>query len=252
MILDNVRLVLVSPLYGGNVGAVCRAMANMGLSDLAVAAPRRLDMDEARMMACHATDILESRREFATLEEAVADRSLVMGATARRGLYRQHAQSPRDWAGKAVEAAHMGKVALVFGREDNGLTNEEVALCTQIIRIPTSDRYRSLNIAQAAVICCYELFLAGGAYEPPEERAPEAPSELRERMFVLWRRMLLRVGFMEPDKADHMMHGVRRILSRGQLTTDDVRILMGIARQAEWAAEHSRSAAEAADEGPGT
>ena len=234
--LDNIRIVLVGPLYGGNVGSVCRAMANMGLSDLAVAAPRNLDMDEARKMACHAHDILESRTEYESLAGAVAECGLVMGATARIGLYRQQARTPREWAPHALAASESAKVALVFGREDNGLTNEELALCTQIIQIPTTDEYSSLNLSQAVLICCYELYVALDVYEPPVEKTPEASSELRERMFSIWRETLLQIGFMEEDKAGHMMLGLRRVLSRGLLTEDDVRILMGIARQSQWAA----------------
>jgi len=238
MNLDNIRIVLVNPIYSGNVGSVCRAMANMGFSDLAVAVPRPLNMDEARMMACHATDILENRSESPTLAEAVGDCGVVMGATARPGLYRRHGKTPREWAPKVLEAARTGRVALVFGREDNGLTNEELALCTHIAQIPATPRYKSLNVAQAVMICCYEIFVATGIYEPPQEKSPEAPSELRERMFGMWRETLLQIGFMREDKADHMMLGLRRILARGPLTTDDVRIMMGIAKQAVWAAEH--------------
>lgn len=235
MSLDNIRIVLVSPIYGGNVGSVCRAMANMSFSDLAIAAPCKIDMNEARMMACHATDILYSRTEFPSLAEAVADCAVVMGATARSGLYRSHARTPREWAPRALDAARTGRAAVVFGREDNGLTNEELALCTQIIQIPTTEEYRSLNVAQAVMVCCYELFVANASYQAPQEKSSEAPSDLRERMFTMWRNTLLRIGFMKEDKADHMMQGLRRIFSRGALTVDDVRILMGIARQADWA-----------------
>ncbi|MDD5135655.1 MAG: RNA methyltransferase [Phycisphaerae bacterium] len=237
MSLDNIRIVLVNPIYGGNVGSTCRAMANMGISDLALVTPLNLNMDEARKMACHAVHILESRTEYLTLADAIANCGAVMGTTARDGLYRQHAKSPREWASKAVEVARTGKVAIIFGREDNGLSNEELALCTQVIQIPTTSDFKSLNIAQAVLICCYEIFMALGTYEPIIEKSPEAPSEVRERMFVMWRDTLLRIGFMKEDKADHMMQGVRRILSRGTLTIDDVKILMGIAKQAAWAAE---------------
>jgi len=238
-LLDNIRVVLVGPLYGGNVGSVCRAMANTGLSDLALVAPRRLNMDEARMMACHAWDILESRTEHESLEAAAADCGIVMGTSAREGLYRQHARQPREWAPFILESASRGKVALVFGREDKGLSNDELALCTHIIQIPTSKEYTSLNLAHAVMICCYEVFVATGRYEPPEEKSPLAPADLRERMFGMWRELLLETGFMEEDKADHMMQGFRRIMGRGAMTTDDVRIMMGIARQSEWAARAS-------------
>ena len=236
MLLNNIRVVLVSPLYGGNVGSVCRAMGNMGLSDLAIAAPRKIDTEEAVMMACAAMDILEGLQEFPTLAEAVADCGLVVGTTARLGLYRSHSQSPRElFSSKVLEAAQTGKVALVFGREDNGLSNEELAICTQIVQIPSTPERTSLNLAQAVMICCYELYVASHMFVPAEEKSPEAPSVMRERMFDLWRETLLEIGFMKDDKADHMMMGLRRILSRGKLTRDDVNIMMGIARQAMWA-----------------
>jgi len=143
---------------------------------------------------------------------------------AERGLHELYAHDP--------ERAD----ALVFGREDKGLTNEDLALCTQIIRIPSAPEYPSLNVAQAVLICAYEIFVASGGYEAPAEKSGLASSALRERMFAMWRRTLLHVGFMEEEKAEHMMYGLRRILSRGAWTQDDVRILMGIARQAYWAA----------------
>ena len=241
MKLENIRIVLVDPIYGGNVGSVCRAMSNMGFSDLALVAPKNLDMDEALMMACHSTEILNNRTEFATIAEAVADCGLVMGTSAREGLYRAHCKSPREWAPKALEAAETGKVAILFGREDNGLYNEELAICTQIIRIPTGDVNSSLNLAQAVLICCYEIFAATAIYEPPQEKSVEAPSHVRERMFEMWRTALLEIGFMQADKADHMMFGIRRILSRGPLTIDDTKIMMGIARQALWAAKKGKT-----------
>lgn len=234
--LSNIRVVLVSPLYGGNVGAVCRAMANMGLSDLALAAPGPLDEAEARKMACHAVPLFEARREYKTPAEAVADCGLVMGTTARPGLYRQHARPPREWAGHALASAAAGPVALLFGPEDNGLSNEDLALCTQLIQIPADPRYCSLNLSQAVLICCYEFFTAAGIYEPPQEKSSEAPSLLREKMFEMWQETLLGIGFMEEEKAEHMMLGLRRILSRGSLSEDDVRIMLGIARQMQWAA----------------
>jgi tRNA/rRNA methyltransferase len=236
--LDNIRIVLVEPLYGGNVGSVCRAMSNMDISDLALVSPRNLDMDEARKMAVHAGDILENRTEYETLAEAVADCGIVVGATARHGLYRQHAKEPRELAGKVLDASEQGKVAMVFGREDNGLTNEELTICTQIIQIPSSEHYSSLNLAQAVLICCYEVFVATDSYEPPQEKSEEAPSQHRERMFEIWRETLLKIGFMEEEKADHMMLGLRRILSRGSLSVDDINIMMGIARQTQWAAKN--------------
>lgn len=234
--LENFRVVLVRPIYSGNIGSICRAMMNMGLSDLALVAPKQaLNIEESRTMACHAGTILDRRREFATVAEAVADCGLVAGTSAREGLYRSHCRTPREWAPRLLEAAHASRVALLFGPEDSGLTNEDLAFCTQIIRIPSSPDYLSINLSHAVMICCYELFLASGSAVPPAEFSPEASSAMREKMFELWREALMSIGFMKGDKADHMMLGLRRILSRGQLTEKDVRIMVGIARQVMWA-----------------
>ena len=235
--MGNIRIVLVGPLYGGNVGSVCRAMANTGLSELTLVDPApTLDYAEARMMAVAAGDILERRQVVATLEEAVGDCGLVMGTTVRPGLYRQHVKTPREWAPDILTSASVNKVALVFGRENWGLTNEELAICTNLIQIPTSPEYPSLNLSQAVLICCYELYVASGTFEPPIEKSPECSTRTREHMFRMWREMLMEVGFMNDQKAEHMMLGVRRIFSRSPLTTDDVNILMGIARQTLWKA----------------
>jgi len=210
-------------------------MANMGLSDLAIAAPGKIDMDEARKMACGGDNVLAASREFPSLAEAVADCGLVVGTSARPGLYRCHARMPREIAPRILETYGQTRVALVFGREDRGLTNEELALCNPLIRIPSAVECTSLNVAQAVMICCYEIFSASGLFVPPQEPTEEAPSEVKERMFAMWRATLLRIGFMTEDKADHMMLGIRRILSRGPLTRNDVKIMMGISRQTDWA-----------------
>jgi tRNA/rRNA methyltransferase len=233
--------VLVSPLYSGNVGSVCRAMKNMGFSNLVIASARGpLDVEEAKKMAIHADDIFDKRKEFPTLAEAVADCGLVIGTTARIGLYREHAQTPREFAPRLLAAAEKAKVALVFGREDNGLSNEEIQLCTHMMRIPSTTKYSSLNLSQAVMVCCYELYVMSGLWEPVLEKSPEAPSAMRERMYELWRAALLTIGFMKEDKADHMMLGIKRVFGRGLLTVNDIRILTGMARQARWAGDELR------------
>lgn len=234
--MDNIRVVLARPLYGGNIGSVCRAMANMGLSDLAIAGPTPADMKEARKMACWAKSVLDSRRETNTLAEAMSDCTLVVGTTARRGLYRSHARTPRESAQAILEGARGGRTALLFGPEDNGLSNEELAICSRLIQIPSSAACPSLNLSHAVMICAYEVFIACGDFEPASEKSQDADAELKERMFDLWEQALLDIGFMKQDKARHMMLGLRRIFSRGRLTEDDARILMGIARQAQWCA----------------
>ena len=112
-----------------------------------------------------------------------------------------------------------------------------------LIRIPSTPVYPSLNLAQAVMICAYELYTASGAFEPLPEKSPLAESGLKERMFAMWEQTLLEIGFMEPAKAQHMMLGIRRVFARGALSEDDVRILMGIARQTRWYADHPRVSA---------
>lgn len=232
---ENIRIVLVSPIYGGNVGSVCRAMMNMGLSDLVIAAPREeFNSFDAMKWSYSARSIWESHRVCSTLREAVADCNRVAGATVREGLYRQDSRTPREWAPILLDSAREGRVALVFGPENNGLSNDDVAHCTELIRIPSSDAYPSLNLSHAVMVCAYEMYIASGTFVDSRDKDPEAPSELRERMYDMWRDALLKIGFMDEEKADHMMMALRRILSRGKLTETDTRILMGIARQTQW------------------
>ena len=236
--LDNFRVVLVGTLYSGNVGSCCRAMANMGMTRLRLAAPRIQDPDfkEGEQLAVHAVDVLRSREEYATFAEAVADCAAVVGTTARGGLYRQHVRTPRETAGELLEIASSAPVALVFGREDKGLLNEEVMQCTHLVRIPVAESYTSINLSQAVMVMAYEIFSAAGTYTPPREKAPLAPQAQKDTMFAHWRDMLRLIGFMEDKQTDHMMQGVHRIFSRGVRTKDDAAIMLGVARQATWAA----------------
>ena len=237
--LKNIRIVLVEPQSSGNIGSVCRVMMNMGITDLAVINPHdRHDWEEARRLACHADELLDARKIFQTLEEAIADCTVVAGTSARTGMYRDHAGLPREIAPTLLDSAAHHKTALVFGREDTGLTNEELALCTHIINIPSSEIYQSLNLSHAVMVCCYELFLLAGSgdYQPPRERSSEANGEMRDRLFDSWSHMMLETGFCKEDKLEHMMMGLRRIFSRGKLTENDTKILLGIARQSRWVA----------------
>lgn len=234
--LDNIKVVLVGTLYTGNVGSSCRAMANMGLKHLVLAAPNlQNDWEEGERLAVHATDILHNRQEFATFEEAVADCVAVVGTTAREGLYRQHVRTPREAAPDILALAAQGPVALVFGREDKGLKNEEIAQCTHLIRIPVDEGYTSINLSQAVLITAYEFFTAHGNYQMPHEKAPPAPQAQKMQLMKNWSNMLQEIGFMKPEQEDHFMQGFHRVFSRGVFTKDDAALMLGVARQAIWA-----------------
>lgn len=237
--LDNIRIVLVGTLYTGNVGSACRAMANMGIRHLRLAAPNLQNgWEEGERMAVHATDLISAREEFSTFEEAVADCVAVVGTTARGGLYRQHVKTPHELAPDLLSLAETGPVAIVFGREDKGLLNEEIAQCTHLLRIPVDDGYTSINLSQAVLITAYELFSATGRYCPPSEKAPPAPQGQKMQLMKMWRSMLLDIGYMDEKKADHMMQGIHRVFSRGVITRDDAALMLGVARQAVWAHAH--------------
>ncbi|MGN1324965.1 MAG: RNA methyltransferase [Candidatus Spyradenecus sp.] len=242
--LDNIHVVLVGTLYSGNVGSVCRAMANMGLRHLTLAAPRILDgWEEGRRLAVHATDILDARREVATFSEAIADCAAVIGTTARGGLYRATVQTPRVMAPEVLRLAAQAPVAIVFGREDQGLHNDEIAQCTHLIRIPVDEHYQSLNLSQALLIVAYELYTATGTYVSPVEEAVSLASQAtKEALMRKWRQAMLDVGFMDEQKAEHMMQGFQRIFSRGVKTDPDARIMLGVAHQTSWAGKHANAA----------
>ena len=241
--LRNLKVVLVGTLYGGNVGSACRAMANCGLAELRLAAPSPdLTWSLAERMAVHATDILRARKTFDTLADAVADCAAVVGTSRRGGLYRQHSTEAREAVPGLLETAAAAPVALVFGREDKGLLNEELALCTHVVRIPSAPAYPSFNLAQSVVLLCHEFYRASLGPRPlpsPEaEVSPPASAKMRATMLEKWRAMTLETGFTDEARADRMLEGFGRIFARGAKTEADMRILMGLARQAGWAARH--------------
>ena len=248
--LENIRIVLVEPKGSGNIGSVARAMKNMGLKDLAIVGGGRTKSFWARAMAVHAKDILQGVRRFATLREAVADCGLVVGTTCRRGLYRDHSRPPREVAQRILSSsARCAKCALVFGPEDHGLSNRDLKHCQWLITIPTHPDYPSLNIAQAVMICLYEIYLAaprqarGGEQsrttleKVPQEMISRAPAESVERLFDSMRRSLLKIGFLDPQNPEHILLALRRILGRAGLEEKDVRILTGLFRQMGWYVE---------------
>jgi tRNA/rRNA methyltransferase len=237
MPLENIRIIMVRPRGSGNIGSIARAMKNTGLRELAVVGKARTQGFWARAMAVHGRDILSNALSYPTLRESVADCRLVVGTTCRPGLYRAHSRSPREVAGEIVASAAKAKVALIFGPEDHGLNNEDLKHCQLLINIPTDPGYQSLNVAQAAVICLYEIYLAALG-EPVKESLTPARAEDVERLYDRMRTSLLKIGFLDSQNPEHMLFAFRRILGRARLEERDVRILTGLFRQIEWYAEH--------------
>ena len=231
--LANIRIVLVRPRGSGNIGSIARAMKNMGQTELAIVGKARTQSFWARAMAVHGRYILENAKCYDTLRDAIGDCVLVVGTTCRSGLYRRHSQAPREIARDIVAAARNGKIALIFGPEDHGLSNKDLEHCQLLMTIPTHPDYQSLNVAQAAIICLYELYLA--ALIPAQSSAIQrAPAEDVERLFDRMRAVLLKIGFLDAENPEHMLLAFRRILGRAGLEDKDVRIFTGLFRQMEW------------------
>jgi tRNA/rRNA methyltransferase len=235
--LANIRIVLVRPRGSGNIGSVARAMRNMGQTDLAIVGKARTRSFWARAMAVHGREILENAKAFNNVREAIADCALVVGTTCRSGLYRKHSRSPRQLAPDILATAQTSKVALIFGPEDHGLSNKDIEHCQHLMTIPAHPDYQSLNVAQAVVVCLYELYLAalGPASDSVIQRAP---AEDVERLFDRMRTVLLKIGFLDSENPEHMLLAFRRILGRAGLEEKDVRIFTGLFRQIEWYTDH--------------
>lgn len=234
--LANIRIVMVRPHGSGNIGSVARAMKNTGLRDLAIVGKAHTRSFWARAMAVHGGDVLNEAREYDSVRQAVADCTLVVGTTCRTGLYRYHSRTPREVAGEIIAAAQVEKVALIFGPEDHGLSNDDLKYCQLLTTIPTHPEYQSLNVAQAAMICLYEVYLAS-LDEPKVNILARARAEDIERLYDRMRRSLLKIGFLDSNNPEHMLFAFRRILGRAGLEEKDVRILTGLFRQIEWYAD---------------
>jgi len=232
---NAVAIVLVEPQNPGNVGMVCRAMKNMGLSDLRLVKPCQMDHPEALKFAVAARDLLESATHFATLREALSDCPFSIATTRRHGKYRQEIFTPEEIAAKIRSAEGGGGVALVFGREDSGLTTDEVALCRWHATIPTAGDFGSLNLAQAVLICAYQLFRGAGGAVHRQERTP-APADDLETLYDHMERSLLHIGFLNPQNPGHIMRSLRRIFARAELDSREVAVLRGMMAQIDWAA----------------
>jgi tRNA/rRNA methyltransferase len=231
--ITNLRIVMVRPRGSGNIGSVARAMKNTGVADLAIVGPARTQSFWAKAMAVHGRDVLADARCYPTMREAIADCRLVVGTTCRPGLYRSHSQTPREVAPTMVEASKKGKVALILGPEDHGLSNKDLEHCQLLITVPAHPDYQSLNVAQAAAICLYELYVAS-LTPVPDNGIERARADDIERLFDIMRHSLLKIGFLDSDNPEHMLLALRRILGRAGLEDKDVRILTGMFRQIEW------------------
>ena len=239
-----VRFVLVEPRYGGNVGATARILKNFGFSRLDLVAPREgADHEEAVRMAVDAADLLATARTHATLDAALDGVGTVVGTSRRMGKQRRPHFRLDELAPTLAGLAARGEIALVFGREDNGLSDEDLDRCTHLAYVPTSEAYPALNVAQTAAIAAYELSRAlVAAPDDATDDPPLAEHASREAMYAHLEEALLAIGFLKVDQLEGMMRRLRRILGRADLTDGDVDVVRGIARQILWLARQARLA----------
>ncbi len=217
--IERVRVVLVSPKSGRNVGAVCRAMKTMGLVHLSIIGGNGLDLSAARTLAVHAADILENADFAESLAEALKNASLVAGFTRRRGKRRKYfAMSPEALA-RRIAQNERGRFCLVFGAEESGLTDEELALCNVAVRIPTSPLCPSLNLSHAVQIVSYEIYrtLRQSSAEAPKGFQPIGREKL-DRLVAVSVESLKNVGFFSRADPLDMRVFLRDILARVQLS----------------------------------
>jgi TrmH family RNA methyltransferase len=234
---EQVTIILVRPQSPGNIGAVARAMQNMGLQHLALVAPERFPHPEARMMACHAEPLLQQAQVYASLQAAIAPCHWLIGTSARHRQYRVPPLTPRELAQKLPDLCQSNRVGILFGPEDTGLTTAELQLCHEFVVIPTVPEATSLNLAQAVMVVCYEIMQV--RYQPAvHPRAPMATAAELEAMYEHLRQAFAIRGFADLAMIDGIIDRLRRILARTTLETRDVRLIRGIARQLAWALRH--------------
>ena len=231
----DTTIILVEPQSPGNIGMTCRAMKNMGFTQLRIVKGCDRFDAESLKFAVAARDLLESAQVFPDLASAMADCTLTVGTTRRHGKYRQEILSPVEVAGLFREqVAPDCRAALVFGREDNGLTTEELSLCRWHATIPTSNEYGSLNLSQSVLLFCYEL---GKVSESVGGGRPLdlAKSGEMETLFEHFNATLGKVGFLNEQNPAHMMRSLRRIFFRANLDSREVTVLRGMLTQIDWA-----------------
>lgn len=227
---SNLKIILVNTTHPGNIGSVARAMKTMGLSQLTLVNPKHFPHPEAEAMSAKADDILQHAKVVATLDEAIQDCILIVGASARLRSLPLDTFTPHSIAPRLVQMATQQSVAIVFGREATGLTNDELDKCHCLIHIPSDPNFSSLNLAQAVQIVCYELrmasaFIAEGISEKEDDYATQEECEgfFRHLEETLWK-----IEFIRPSNPREVMRKLRRLYGRVRLKKEEINILRGI------------------------
>jgi len=229
----SVVVVLDQPQDLVNIAHVVRGMKNFGFKDLRLAQPREYDAYRVEGIAHQTADVLARVRTFASLGEAIADCVHVVGLTARGRTAKRNVQRPREAATEITALAEDGPVAVLFGREDKGLSNEALDRCHRVVTIPSESSYPSLNLGHAAIIMLYELALARGAetrpFKEPRRASEPAAAEELERLFTDLERALAAIAFFKTRNAEGIMRTMRELAHRTPLDLREVKLLRAMA-----------------------
>lgn len=239
----NISIVLYKPKYAGNIGSVARAAKNMGITGIVVVGSKEFDREEMEQRSTHlAADVLDRIVYESSIEKALGGFNYIVGTTARLGRARGPFVTPRAAAQNVASLSQNNKIALLFGPEDTGLANEQLRLCHSVVTIPTSREFTSLNLSQAAMILCYEIFVALPSAAGAAGVAPKlALSSETEGMYRQIKDLLSEIGFLNPENPEYWMLDLRRFFARSGLLSREVKIIRGICRQIEWYARHKRT-----------
>ncbi len=226
--LNNVRVVLSHTTHPGNIGAAARAMKTMGLRHLYLINPNHFPDAQAVAMAAGADDVLQYAVLCGTIDEALQDVALTVGMTARMRDISNEVSSPREAMPRVLQEAAMHPVALLFGTEMSGLTNEEASRAQLLVNIPASPDFSSLNLASAVQVIAYELAVAAEVFQPAAQILQPAPHEQVEGLMAHLEKTLFEIGFFTTQNPQRMMQRLRRLYARARLESDEINILRGI------------------------
>lgn len=240
--LKQVRIVLVEPAGARNVGSIARVMTNMGLNQLVIVNPQcDLSSEEARRMAVHGQELLTSCTVVPDLTTALQGCQRVVGTTFRQDDLPRLPQPPAVALAWLLEIS--SPTAVIFGREDNGLSNQELDYAQRYLRIPVSPAYTSLNLAQAVGICAYELFQLNQqslGSETITTATDLATIDQLDRYYQQLETLLLEIGYLQPQTAPSRMAKLRRLYNRSDMSSNELALLRGICNQMTWALHQSQ------------
>lgn len=247
LLLSRIRVVLCRPSHPGNIGAAARALKTMGLSNLYLVQPKQFPDPEADTRATGAVDVLHRAQIVASLPDALAGCVFVAALSARQRDLGPVIGQPRETVARLLAEAEQGDVALVFGNETMGLSNEEILHCQAAVTIPTNPEFSSLNLGSAVQVLCYECRMAAFAERPPSGgqgvtpfASPAATHDEVEGLLGHLESVVTDTGFYNPEQPGRLMPKLRRLFSRARLEKDEVNILRGVLASTQVKTGHGR------------